>query len=167
MRPVGVKEGITQCGETIIILLGFWHNSTRQMVSWLCVAWFVASIHLQTVLSRSWGGKGQLAPNGHNLVQGYRPPQRRAGQGKPRLQGHQNGHASISSLPEAQSKQTAWLLPSELRRGFEVIRKDCCASWQQVTDSSSVGQPSGLAPPFKTLPSRGRSTHHANLVAHS
>lgn len=37
VRPISVKEGIAQCGETIIILLGFWHNSTRQTVSWLCV----------------------------------------------------------------------------------------------------------------------------------
>lgn len=132
----------------------------------LC-AWFVASICLQTVLSRSWDEKRQLAPSEHNPVQGYKPPQRRVGQSKPRLQRHQNGRASISSLPEAQPKQPAWLPSSELRRGFEVIRKDCCAPQQQVTDSSSVGQPSGLAPPFRILPSCARSTHHLNLVSHS
>lgn len=140
-------------------------NITADCVLASC-AWFVASIHLQTRLSRSWGEKGESAPSEHSPVQGHKPPQRRVGQSKPRLQGHQNGHASSSSSPETQPKQPAWLLPSELRRGFEVIGKHSCASWQQVTDVSSVGQPSGLAPPFGTLPSCGRRTYHSNLASH-
>lgn len=64
----------------------------------------------------------QSAPSEHNPGQGYKPHQRRAGQSKPRLQGHQNSHASASSLPEPQLKQPAWLLPSELRRAFDLLQ---------------------------------------------
>lgn len=46
----------------------------------LC-AWFQASIDLQTVLSRSCGGKGPSAPREHSPAQGYQSHQRRTGAG--------------------------------------------------------------------------------------
>lgn len=84
MTPIGVREGVTWCGEITLVLLGFWCISTRQTVSWLCVPDFrpaLASIDPQTVLSRSCGGKGPSAPREHSPAQGYQSHQRRTGAG--------------------------------------------------------------------------------------